>query len=134
MMQGDAGWGWKGFAAIMLIIVGFLNLFDGIVAITQTHYIETKTNGVLPVTNDVKTWGWVAIILGLLVVLAGLSVLSGATWARVVGIIVASVNLLFQFAYLDHNPFWSFTMIVIDILVIYGLAAHGGRVDEYEPS
>ena len=130
--MGDKGYGWKGFAGIMLIIVGFLNFFDGLVAVTQTHYIEVKTNGVLPITNDVKTWGWVAIILGLFIVLAGLSVLSGATWARVVGILVASINLIFQFAYLDHNPFWSFTMIVIDILIIYGLAAHGGRVDDFE--
>ena len=131
-MQGDQGYGWKGFAGIMLMIVGFLNLFDGLVAITQTHYIETKTNGVLPITNDVKTWGWVAIILGLFIVLAGLSVLSGQTWARVVGILVASINLIFQFAYLDHYPFWSFTMIVIDLLIIYGLVVHGGRVDDFE--
>ena len=53
-----------------------------------------------------------------------------ASWARVVGILVASVNLLFQFAYLGHYPFWSFTMIVIDILIIYGLAGH--RPDELE--
>ena len=63
-------------------------------------------------------------------VLAGGAIFSGATWARVVGIFVVSVNLIFQFAYLGHYPFWSFTMIVIDILVIYGLIAHGGRVDD----
>ena len=131
-MQGDEGYGWKGFAGIMLMIVGFLNVFDGLVAITQSNYIERNTGGVLPLTNNVKTWGWVALIVGIIIVLAGMSVLSGATWARVVGILVASINLIFQFAYLGHYPFWSFTMIVIDILVIYGLAAHGGRVDELD--
>lgn len=122
--------GWKMFAGIMLMIVGFLNAFDGLVAITQANYIRRNTGGVLPITNDVKTWGWVALIIGVIVILAAFGVLAGATWARVVGILVASVNLMFQFAYLGHYPLWSFTVIVIDILIIYGLAAHGGR--EYE--
>jgi len=122
--------GWKLFAGIMLMIVGFLNVFDGLVAITQSNYISRNTGGVLPLTNNVKNWGWVELFVGVIVVLAAFGVLSGATWARVVGILVASLNLMFQFAYLGHYPFWSFTMIVIDILVIYGLAAHGGR--EYQ--
>ena len=122
--------GWKMFAGIMLLIVGFLNAFDGLVAITQANYIRRNTGGVLPITNNVKTWGWVALIIGVIVILAAFGVLAGATWARIVGIFVASVNLMFQFAYLGHYPLWSFTVIVIDILVIYGLAAHGGR--EYE--
>jgi hypothetical protein len=126
------GYGWKMFAGIMLMIVGFMNVFDGLVAITQSNYISRNTGGLLPLTNNVKNWGWVELILGVIVVLAAFGVLSGATWARVVGILVASINLMFQFAYLGHYPFWSFTLIIIDILVIYGLAAHGGKVDEYE--
>jgi hypothetical protein len=119
---------WWTFAGIMVIVGGFLNLFDGLVAITQTRYIERRIGGELPITNDVKTWGWVALIVGVIMLLAGFGILSGANWARVIGIVVASVNLIIQFAYLDHNPFWSFTMIVIDILIIYGLAGH--RADE----
>ena len=122
--------GWKMFAGIMLMIVGFMNIFDGLVAITQSNYISRNTGGLLPLTNNVKNWGWVELIVGVIIVLAAFGVLSGATWARVVGILVASLNLMFQFAYLGHYPFWSFTLIVIDILVIYGLAAHGGR--DYE--
>jgi hypothetical protein len=119
--------GWKMFAGIMLMIVGFMNVFDGLVAITQSNYISRNTGGVLPLTNNVKNWGWVELILGVIIVLAAFGVLSGATWARIVGILIASVNLMFQFAYLGHYAFWSFTLIIIDILVIYGLAAHGGR-------
>ena len=119
--------GWKFFAGIMIMIVGFLNVFDGLVAITQSNYIERRIGGSLPITSNVKTWGWGELILGVIIILAAFGILSGATWARVVGILIASVNLMYQFAYLDHNPFWSFTMIVINILVIYGLAAHGGR-------
>src|SRR5690349_1237552 len=96
--------GWKLFAGIMLMIVGVLNAFDGLVAITQVNYIRRNTGGLLPITNNVKTWGWVELAIGVVIVLAALGVLSGATWARVVGIFVASLNLLFQFAYLGHYP------------------------------
>jgi hypothetical protein len=116
--------GWWTFAGVMVLIGGVLNAFDGLVAITQTRYIERNIGGELPITNSVKTWGWVALLVGIIMILAAFGILSGASWARVVGIFVASVNLMFQFAYLDHNPFWSFTMIVVDILVIYGLAGH----------
>ena len=122
--------GWWTFAGIMVLVGGFLNAFDGLVAITHTRYIERNIGGSLPITNDVKTWGWVALIIGVIMLFAGFGILSGANWARVIGIFVASVNLIFQFAYLDHNPFWAFTMIVIDILIIYGLAGH--RADEPE--
>jgi hypothetical protein len=121
------GEGWKTFASIMLIIVGVMNIFDGLVAITHSNYLRRHTGGVLPVTNDVKVWGWVALIIGVVIVLAAFGVLQGATWARAVGITVAGLNLIFQFAYVDHSPFWSFTVIVIDVLIIYGLAAWGGR-------
>ncbi len=56
--------------------------------------------------------------------------LGGATWARVVAILVVSVNLIVQLAYLDHNTFWSFTMILIDVFIIYGIAVHCGKEDE----
>ena len=64
-------------------------------------------------------------------ILAGFLIFVGNMFGRVVGIIVASLNALVQLAYLNHNTFWSLTMILIDILVIYGLAAHGGRLDEW---
>jgi len=121
---------WWTFAGIMVLVGGFLNAFDGLVAITQARYIERNIGGQLPITNNVKTWGWVALAIGVIMVLTGMGILAGATWARIVGIGVASVNLIFQFAYLGHYPFWSFTMIVIDILIIYGLAGH--RTEEME--
>ena len=70
------------------------------------------------------------LIIGVIVILAGFGLLAGSTWARVIGILVASGNLIVQVAWLPHNEWWSFTMIVIDILVIYAIAVHGGREDE----
>ena len=129
-MESD-GFGWKVFAGIMILIVGALNVFDGLVGLTQENYIKQFTNGQLPITNNVKTWSWVVLILGIIMILAGFLIFSGNMFGRVVGILVASLNLLVQLAYLNHNTFWSFTMILIDILVIYGLVAHGGRLDEW---
>src|SRR6478672_459757 len=129
-MESD-GFGWKVFAGIMILIVGALNVFDGIVGLTQQSYIKQFTNGQLPITNNIKTWSWVVLIIGVVMILAGLLIFSGNMFGRVVGVLVASLNLLVQLAYLNHNPFWSFTMILIDLLVIYGLVAHGGRLDEW---
>ncbi len=114
--------GWATFGGIMILVVGILNVFDGLVAITQTHYIERNIGGELPITNNVKNWGWVGLLLGILLILVGLGIFSGATWARFVGIVLVSLNLMFQFAYLGHYPFWSAVMIAIDIVIIYSLA------------
>ena len=132
-MEND-GFGWKLFAGILILIGGTFNVFDGLVGITQTNYIERYTGGQLPITNNVKTWSWIVLIIGAVMILAGLLILVGNMFGRVVGVLVASVNLLAQLAYLNHNTFWSFTMILIDILVIYGLIAHGGRLDEWSES
>jgi hypothetical protein len=121
--------GWATFGGVMILVVGILNIFDGLVAITQSNYIERNISGELPITNNVKNWGWGALILGVLLVLIGLGIFSGATWARFAGIFLVGLNLLFQFAYLGHYPFWSFTMILIDILVIFALASGYGDAE-----
>ena len=120
-MEND-GAGWKLFAGIMILIVGTMNVFDGLVGITQVNYIQRYTGGQLPVTNNVKTWSWVVLIIGAVMILAGFLIFVGNMFGRIVGVIVASLNPLVQLAYLNHNTFWSFTMILIDVLVIYGLA------------
>ena len=127
-----SGAGWRAFAGIMLLVVGFFNFIDALVALTNATYYQHVANGyVLPVTNNVHTWGWVELIFSFVLLIAGLSVLSmgKAYISRTIGVIVASVNMIFQLAYLAHFPFWSFTMIIVDILIIYGLVR---RVEEYE--
>src|SRR4029078_1816208 len=112
------------FAGVIILRVGALHIFDGLVAITQTRSIERNMLGgnELPLTNNVKNWGWAELILGILLVLVALGIFSGATWARIAGIVLVGINLFFQFAYLGHYPFWSLTMIAIDIIVIFALA------------
>jgi len=124
--------GWVTFAGVMIFIVGVLNAFDGLVAITQARYFERNITDGLPITNNVKNWGWGALIIGILLILVSLGIFSGATWARVIGIVLVGINLLFQFAYLTHEPFWSLTMIAIDIIVIFALAGASGQDDYTE--
>ena len=139
-MQSDTGYdtyessgaGWKTFAGIMIIIVGIFNVIDGLRAVTSSNQVENILGNVeLPLTNDVKTWGWVVLIIGAVMILAGFLIFSGNMFGRIVGVVVAGGNMIVQLSYLDHNPFWSFTIIIVDVLIIYGLVAHGGRIDEW---
>ena len=82
----------------------------------------------LPVTNNVKTWGWVVLILGAVLILSGFLIFVGNLFGRVIGVLAAGVNAIVQLAYLPHYPLWSFTMILVDILVIWGIVVHGGRL------
>jgi hypothetical protein len=129
-MEND-GAGWKLFAGIMILVAGTFNMFDGLVGISQTNYIQRYTGGQLPITNNVKTWSWVMLIIGVVMIIAAFLIFVGNMFGRIVGVIVAGVNLLAQLAYVNHNNFWSFTIVLIDLLVIYGLVAHGGRLDEW---
>jgi hypothetical protein len=131
-MEND-GYGWKVFAGIMVILVGVFNVIDGLRAITNAVQVESRfPNGEvqLPLTNNLKTWGWLVLIVGAVMIVAGFLIFSGNMFGRIVGVTVAFLNAVVQLGYLDHNPFWSFTMILIDVLIIYGLVAHGGRIQD----
>ena len=129
-MAGRPSYGWKTFAAILVILAGSFNIIDGLIAITDKNSVAAGGNVDLPLTDKVNTWGWVIFIIGLIMVLAGFALISGSTWARTVVIIVASVNAIVQLAYMRHFPEASFLMVIVDLLVIYGVAVHGGREDE----
>jgi hypothetical protein len=127
-MAGRPSYGWKTFVGILLMVVGFFNVIDGLVSITRSNQVLSQVTNELPLISNIKTWGWIVLIIGIILILAGFAMLGGATWARAVAIVVVSVNLIAQMAYLGHNPFWSFTMI--DVFIIYGIAVHCGKEDE----
>ncbi len=126
----SSGMGWKLFAGIMIIIVGTFNVIDGLVAITNVNYFKNLGGGnvELPLTNNIKTYGWVVLILGAILILSGFLIFAGNMFGRVIGVLAAGANTIVQLAYLPHYPFWSFTMILIDVLVIWGIVVHGGRL------
>jgi hypothetical protein len=123
------GWtGWISFAAIMMIIGGTLNLLYGVVAAVNDEWVVFTNRG--DVYLDVSEWGWVHIILGGIVLLCGIGLFSGNIIARVVAVFVAGISLLANFFFIPVYPLWALTVIVIDILVIWAVTAHGREMRE----
>jgi hypothetical protein len=121
------GWtGWIVFAGVMLLIAGSLNIFYGIVAAVNDDWVVFTNRSA--VYLDVSDWGWVHIVLGGIVFLAGVGVFSGNILARIVGVIVASISLMANFLFIPVYPLWALTVITIDALVIWALTAHGSEM------
>lgn len=122
------GWaGWVVFAGIGMLLLGCFQAMMGLVGIFNTDfYLVTADNLAIPV--DYTAWGWLHLIMGVVVLLAGAAVLSGKTWGRVVGILLAALQALVNFAWFPAYPFWSAIVILVDVLVIYALAVHGREV------
>jgi hypothetical protein len=123
-----SGWavGFILFAAIMMIMAGIFQAFAGLVAIFENEFYVATRNYLFQF--DATTWGWIHLILGVVVALAGWGVLAGQTWARVVGITLAVLSAVANFLFIPYYPFWSLTVIALDVFVIWALAAHGREV------
>jgi hypothetical protein len=123
--SGPTAWiGWVYFAGVILLIVGCFNAIAGLVALFHDDYYLVTSNGLL-VSADYKAWGWTLLIYGVVQALAGIGVLSGQTWARVIGVILAAVNALLNLGFLAAYPIWSILIIALDVVVIYALVVHG---------
>ena len=119
-----SGWtGWIAFAGVMMIIAGGLQAFYGLVALLNDDWVVWTNRGSLYL--DISDWGWIHLIGGVIVLLAGFGVFTGNVLARAVGVIVAGVSLVLNFFFIPAYPVWAITVIVIDILVIWALTAHG---------
>lgn len=112
------------FAAVMLGLAGIWNFVAGILAVSGSRvYVGSKTF----VFSDLKTWGWIILILGILQGLAAVALLSGSEFARWFGIGTAAVNAIGQLMYVPAYPWWAIAMFSVDVLIIYGLAVYGGH-------
>lgn len=130
-MQNDSttGWaGWSAFAGMMMILIGGFHAIQGLAGILEDNFYAVTPNYVFEF--DVTTWGWIHLIAGIIVVLAGFGVFSGAVWARTIGVIVAFLSALANFMWLPYSPVWSIIVITVDVLVIYALIVHGRELAE----
>jgi hypothetical protein len=116
--------GWLVFAASMLGIAGTFSVIDGIVALSRSKFYSANA---VYVFSDLRTWGWITLIIGAIAVTAAFGVLSRSQFARWFGMVAAGVNALAQFMFVQAYPFWSMIVFAADVLVIYGLAVYGGR-------
>ena len=120
------GWvGWGVFAAIMLIIAGGFDVLYGFIALFMPDSAYLTTSGGALFVFDVQGWGWWHVISGALLVLVGAALFSGATWARVVAVILVIINAIGQLFLLPVQPWWSLIILTLDVLVIYALTVHG---------
>jgi hypothetical protein len=123
------GWvGWGIFASVMMIIGGTLSIFNGFIAAVNDDWVVWTNRSA--VYLDLTTWGWIHIVIGALVVIAGFGVLTGNLLARLVGVLIAAVSMVSNFLFMPAYPLWAITLIVIDALVIWALTAHGGELRE----
>lgn len=120
----EHGAGWVAFAGVMLLIVGALNVIYGIAAIDNAHFYAKNAAYVFA---DLNTWGWIILIVGAIQIGAAFSILGGTSWGRWVGVLTASANAIAQLLFIPSYPFLSLSLFAIDILIVYGLLAYGGR-------
>ena len=123
-VDSPASAGWIGFAAVMLGFAGLWNTINGIFAIADSRvYVDDAVY----IFSDLNTWGWIIGSMGVLQLIAAPAVMRGSELARWFGITVAAVNAMGQLYFLPAYPLWAMAIFAVDILIIYGLAAYGGR-------
>jgi hypothetical protein len=121
------GWtGWIAFAGVMMIISGGLNALYGLIAVVNDEWVVWTNRASLYL--DISQWGWVHLIVGLVLMLAGIGVFSGRMLARIVGVIAAAVSLFVNFMFVPAYPLWALAVVTIDVLVIWALTAHGSEM------
>lgn len=114
------------FAAVMMMMSGAFQALAGMVALFEDEFYVTTPNYLLQF--DTTTWGWIHLLLGLLVVIAAFAILGGRIWGRVIGVILAALSALVNFAFIPYYPVWSLVVITLDVFVIWALTAHGRDV------
>ncbi|HEY7668025.1 MAG TPA: hypothetical protein VIE12_07865 [Actinomycetota bacterium] len=122
--RGSSGWaGWVVFAGVMMIVMGIWQVFVALAALFRDSFFVATPNYLFEF--DVTTWGWIHLIIGTLVALAGFSLSTGAVWARTVGVLVAAGAATTNFLFIPYQPVWSITIITACVFVIYALIVHG---------
>ena len=126
--RGTSAWvGWIAFAGVTLFMLGSFHVIAGIVALAKDDYFLVGSSGLL-VNVDYSTWGWTHIVFGVLVALAGIGVLAGQMWARVVGTVVAVLSALINMVFLPAYPVWSILMVGLAVVVVMALTVHGSEI------
>lgn len=123
--EDDRGAGWIAFAGVLVMILGTMNVIEGIAAVGNAHFFVADARYVF---GDLNTWGWVTLCLGVLQLIVALGVFVKNQFARWTGVAVLGLNAVAQLLMMPAYPFWSLSLFAIDILAIYGLVAYGKRI------
>ena len=118
--------GFTYFAAIMMMLSGGFEILQGLSAIIKKNLYVVNKDYIYKI--NVNGWGWIHLILGVIVLLAGIALLGGALWARIVGIAMAALIAIANFLWLPYYPVWAIVLIALNVVVIWALTAHGRDV------
>src|SRR3954454_17172809 len=122
------GWtGWVYFASSMTFLLGIFQIIEGLVAGFDDGYYHVTESG-LVVNVDYTAWGWVHVLVGLLLMVSAAGVLTGNLAARAVGVVLAGLSAVLNLLFIPAYPIWSTIIITVDVLVIYALTVHGGEL------
>ena len=130
-MESSGFWsGWVGFAALLMIVMGFLDFFQGLIAVIRDRYYVLTPQQII--LFDLTTWGWITLFWGIIVALAGFALLSGAGWARWFTIIAGSLNFFIELGFVGSSqyPLWALAVLAMNILVLYALTVRWSDVRE----
>ena len=128
MARDDTWAGWIWFAGLLLMIIGTMDFFQGLIAVIRGSYYAITPNQI--VVFDLTTWGWITMIWGIIIALVGMGLLSGQGWARWTAIVVGSLNFLIQLGFVGNAayPLWALTALALNIVVLYALIVRWGGV------
>jgi len=115
--------GWIGFAAMVMLIIGGIDIFQGLIALFEDEYFVVTRSGYLVV--DLTAWGWIMVIWGVVLAVGGIGLGAAQTWARWFAIVVVSLNIFAQLGFLGNSqyPLWALTALALNIVVLYALTA-----------
>jgi hypothetical protein len=116
--------GWLLFAGIMIFIAGVLNTIYGIAAIDDSKLFVEDTKYII---SNLNTWGWITLIVGVLQLIAAVSIWRGGGFGMVIGMAVAMISAIVALLSIASYPLLSIAIFAVDVLIIYGLASYGGQ-------
>lgn len=110
------------FAGFLMILSGTFQIIQGLAAAFNGDFYVVAPNYIY--SFDVTTWGWIHVIIGIIIALAGVAIFSGSAWGRTIGIILALISATANFFYIPYYPIWSIIIITLDIVIIWALAGY----------
>lgn len=122
--------GWVRFGGVVMTIIGGFAVIQGLLALFSPTYVTLTSAGIL--AFDLTAWGWLHLLLGVLVLATGLALVGSAPgWARGTAIVLLALNTIVQLAYMPAYPIWSLVLIVLDIVVIFALMVTWDEASAY---
>jgi hypothetical protein len=110
------------FAGVILATVGVFQFFQGLAAVIKGSFYVVAPNNIYEFSTS--SWGWIHLILGIVLAVTGFFILTGQAWARVIGIVVAALSALSNFLFIPYYPIWALVLIALDVAVIWALTTY----------